>query len=140
MAQAPRTRIPYASGRHFLDAELRCWRQHSGMSLAHVVRAVHPSPDSTAKIEKVDRKPSLDAIGRRDEASSTGGALARLRRFAAPHSATQQQPAPSPSTPSVVVRAVTKVIASGAFEHEAGTMRVPWVGPRLSALPGERGR
>jgi hypothetical protein len=135
MAQAPRTLTPHASGWHFLGAELRCWRQRSGMSLAQLARVVYASPDLLAKIEKADRAASFEVIGRCDDALNTGGALARLWRFVEQHSAPREA-AQSPSTSPIVVRIVTEVIASGIVEHEAGAMRASGGGARLYALPG----
>ncbi|MDG4749928.1 helix-turn-helix transcriptional regulator [Micromonospora sp. WMMD718] len=81
MGQRPAELTPQASGRHFLGAELRCWRQQRGLSLARLAARVYLSPDLLGRMEKAERAASLDAMVRCDEVLQTGGALARLWRF-----------------------------------------------------------
>jgi transcriptional regulator with XRE-family HTH domain len=139
VAQTPRTLTPHASGWRFLGAELRCWRQRQSVSLAQLARAVYVSPDLLAKIEKADRTPSLDIIGRCDEALNTGGALGRLWRFVEQQAATQA-PEPLPLTSPVVFKVITEVVASGVAEPQSAPTALTHGKTRLYSLPGGRVR
>jgi transcriptional regulator with XRE-family HTH domain len=140
MPQTPRMLTPHVSGRHFLGAELRCWRQRCGLSLAELARAVFVSADLLTKIEKADRAPSLDIIERCDDALNTGGALVRLFNFVEHQAAMQPAPAPLPSASPVVVKIVAEIVASGAVETEAARPAVHHGGARLYSLPRARNR
>ncbi|KXK61542.1 hypothetical protein AWW66_13225 [Micromonospora rosaria] len=110
MGQRPAELRPYASARHFLGAELRCWRQQRGLSLARLAALVYVSPDLLGKIEKAERTASLDVLARCDEALGTGGALGRLRRFV-DHQKTAQPRTDGAATMSARFRVVPEIVA-----------------------------
>jgi transcriptional regulator with XRE-family HTH domain len=134
MAQASRPLTPYASGWHFLGAELRCWRQRRGLSQAQLARVVHTSPDLLAKIEKADRTASSDVMRRCDDALDTGGALSRLRNFVEGHWTTDRRE----SLTRVVITVVADVVNTEEPENRAATLMPSRT--RLYALPGGRDR
>ncbi len=136
MGQAPRALTPYVSGRDLLGSELRCWRQHRGLSLARLAASVFASADLLAKIEKADRVASLDLIERCDAAMDTGGALARLWRFVDHQVA--QAPVPA-SSGSLRITFTAEVVAAGLVEADPLPAAVTPGGARLYALPGGRG-
>ncbi|WP_428962247.1 helix-turn-helix domain-containing protein [Micromonospora fluostatini] len=112
MGQRPAELRPYASACHFLGAELRCWRQQRGLSLARLAALVYVSPDLLGKIEKAERTASLNVLARCDEVLGTGGALARLRRFVDHQTAAQPRTDASAAMPARF-RVVTEIVAVG---------------------------
>ncbi|WP_428961623.1 helix-turn-helix domain-containing protein [Micromonospora fluostatini] len=110
MGQRPAELRPHASARHFLGAELRCWRQQRGLSLARLAALVYVSPDLLGKIEKAERAASLDVLARCDEVLETGGALGRLRRFVDHQTAAQPRTDASAAMPARF-RVVTEIVA-----------------------------
>jgi transcriptional regulator with XRE-family HTH domain len=135
MGQATRPLTPHASGWHFLGAELRCWRQRRGLSLAQLARVVHTSPDLLAKIEKADRRPSPDTVRRCDDVLDTGGVLSRLLGFIERQAAIQTQ---DPLMTPIVIRVIAEVVAAERPETRTATSMPS--DARLYVLPGGRGR
>ncbi|MFI9530499.1 helix-turn-helix domain-containing protein [Micromonospora rosaria] len=117
MGQRPAELRPHASARHFLGAELRCWRQQRGLSLARLAALVYVSPDLLGKIEKAERKASLDLMNRCDEVLGTGGALARLRRFVDHQTAAQPRTDASATMPTRF-RVVTEIVAVSSVDSD----------------------
>jgi transcriptional regulator with XRE-family HTH domain len=78
MGQRPRVLVPHASARQFFGAELRWWREHRGLSQAALGGLVHTSGATVGKVEKAERRPSVDLAERADTVLDTGGVLARL--------------------------------------------------------------
>ncbi|WP_428963110.1 helix-turn-helix domain-containing protein [Micromonospora fluostatini] len=118
MEQRPAELRPHASARHFLGAELRCWRQQRGLSLARLAALVYVSPDLLGKIEKAERTASLDVLARCDEVLETGGALGRLRRFVDHQTATQPRTDASAAMPARF-RVVTEIVAVDSVDSVA---------------------
>ncbi|MFI0791596.1 multiprotein-bridging factor 1 family protein [Micromonospora rubida] len=139
MGQQPAELRPNASARHFLGAELRCWRQQRGLSLARLAALVYVSPDLLGKIEKADRTASLDVMTRCDEVLETGGALARLRRFVDHQTAAQPRTDASATMPTRFMVAMeilpVRPVDSDAAPHANSGGR-----SRLYALRGGQGR
>jgi transcriptional regulator with XRE-family HTH domain len=80
MGQKPKSLTPEASLAHYVGAELRRWRQLRGLSQRELGARVHVHGDLIAKIEKADRKPTLDLLQRCDETLATGGTLGAAYR------------------------------------------------------------
>ncbi|MFG1955473.1 helix-turn-helix domain-containing protein [Micromonospora sp. NPDC048830] len=139
MGQQPAELTPHTSARHFLGAELRCWRQQRGLSLARLAALVYVSPDLLGKIEKAERTASLDAMVRCDEALGTGGALARLWRFVDHQAGTPSGTAASAAQPTRI-RVVTEIVAVGSVGLETAPPVTNGDGARLYVLPGGRDR
>jgi transcriptional regulator with XRE-family HTH domain len=139
MAQQPAELTPHTSARHFLGAELRCWRQQRGLSLAGLAALVYVSPDLLGKIEKAERTASLDVMTRCDEVLETGGALARLRRFVDHHPATQPRTDASVAMPTRI-RVTMEIVAVGSGNLEFAPQTTNVGTPRLYTLPGGRDR
>lgn len=78
MAQAAGELQPFASKWHYLGAELREWRLLRGYSLERLGREIHVSGALLGKVEKAQRRPSKDLVGRCDGILVTDGALRRL--------------------------------------------------------------
>jgi transcriptional regulator with XRE-family HTH domain/tetratricopeptide (TPR) repeat protein len=75
MGQLPRTLNPSASARAGFGAQLRSWREHSGLSQAELGRLVHVSGDLIGKLEKAQRRPLPDLVSRLDQALAADGGL-----------------------------------------------------------------
>ncbi|WP_271190020.1 helix-turn-helix domain-containing protein [Dactylosporangium matsuzakiense] len=73
---------PHASPRQFLGAELRCWREQWGLSLAELAGRVFVSPDMLRKVEKAQRTATPDLLNACDAVLDTGGAFGRLLAYA----------------------------------------------------------
>jgi transcriptional regulator with XRE-family HTH domain len=78
MAQTPRALEPYSSLRHFFGAELRRWRTVRGLSQDEVGRRTHHSGDLIGKVEKAERRPTIELAASCDHVLATDGALSRL--------------------------------------------------------------
>ncbi|NES17293.1 MULTISPECIES: helix-turn-helix transcriptional regulator [Micromonospora] len=139
MGQRPAELTPQASGRHFLGAELRCWRQQRGLSLARLAARVYLSPDLLGRMEKAERTASLDAMIRCDEVLETGGALARLWRFVNHQTATLPARSASATTPTRI-RVTTEIVAVGSVDLGPALHETNRGGARLYVLPGGRER
>ncbi|WP_213454701.1 helix-turn-helix domain-containing protein [Rhizomonospora bruguierae] len=139
MGQQPAELRPHASARHFLGAELRCWRQQRGLSLARLAALVYVSPDLLGKIEKAERVASLDVMTRCDQVLETGGALARLRRFVDRQTARPSR-ADASATEPIRIRVVTEIVAVGSVGLETAPPMTSDDGARLYLLPGEQDR
>ncbi|MGI5245464.1 helix-turn-helix domain-containing protein [Dactylosporangium sp. CA-139066] len=81
MGQQPKELAPHESGRHFLGAELRTWRERRGLSAAQLAALVFTSSDLVLKVERAQRRATSDLIRPCDEQLNTGGALGRLLAF-----------------------------------------------------------
>ncbi|WP_433531011.1 helix-turn-helix domain-containing protein [Micromonospora sp. CA-263727] len=123
------------SARHFLGAELRCWRQQRGLSLARLAALVYVSPDLLGKIEKAERAASLDVMARCDEALETGGALARLRRFVDHQTAAQPRTDASATMPTRFMVAM-EIVPVGPVDSDTALRANRDGRPRLYALRG----
>ncbi|GIJ12611.1 multiprotein-bridging factor 1 family protein [Micromonospora andamanensis] len=139
MGQQPAELKPHASARHFLGAELRCWRQQRGLSLARLATLVHVSPDLLGKIEKAERTASLDVMSRCDQALETGGALVRLRRFVDHHPAAQPRSDASATRPTRFM-VVMEILPVGPVDSDAAPLVNSGGQPRLYALHGGQSR
>jgi len=126
MAQAPSTLTPHASPRHFLGAELRCWRQHRGLSLMQLGYAVHVSADLLCKVEKATRTPTESLLRRCDEELRTDGALTRLFAFVEHLTAEEVTPDPQP----ILIKIIAEVVHTPAEPAAMPSGRA-----RLYALP-----
>lgn len=82
MAQAPRDLAPLVSAWHFFGAELRKCRVSRGLSQRRLGALALSSGDLICKIEKAERKPTLDLARRLDAALHTGQTFQRLWRAA----------------------------------------------------------
>lgn len=138
MAQAPSLLTPHASPRHFLGAELRCWRQLRGLSLAQLASVVFVSPDQLGKIEKADRVPREDVLQRCDIQLDTGGALTRLLAFV--EQAAVQAPPPQTAAPSIVVTITAEIAPTSAIDAQRTASVDPDGGARIYAFRHRRGR
>lgn len=78
LAQPPSQLQPFESPLHYLGAEMRAWRTLRGYSLARLGSIVHVSGDLLGKIEKAQRRPTVDLIERCDQALNASGTLRRL--------------------------------------------------------------
>jgi hypothetical protein len=78
MAQPPKALTPHASGRHFLGAEIRRWREFRHLTAGELAGKVFASKAMVLKVETADRRASAELIQACDEALDTGGALGRL--------------------------------------------------------------
>ncbi|MGY3516498.1 helix-turn-helix domain-containing protein [Micromonospora sp. PTRAS2] len=137
MGQQPAELRPHASARHFLGAELRCWRQQRGLSLARLAALVYVSPDLLGKIEKAERAASLDVMSRCDQALETGGALARLRRFMDHQSVTQPRTDASATMPTRFM-VTMEILPLGPVDSDAAPLVNSGGRSRLYALRGGR--
>lgn len=110
--QAPRTLTPQASLLHYFGAELRHWRERSGLSQDRLGAQIYVSGDLVAKVEKAVRFPSATLAADVDAALGTGGALARLWPLvdAARRVEAQTSHEPAPET----AQEATREPASGA--------------------------
>jgi transcriptional regulator with XRE-family HTH domain len=127
MAQTPSTLTPHASPRHFLGAELRCWRQHRRLSLTQLGHAIHVSADLLCKVEKATRTPTEGLLRRCDEELRTDGALTRLLAFVEHLTAAEAAPAPQP----ILIKIIAEVVHASATEPAA----TPPGRARLYSLP-----
>ncbi|MFC8849927.1 MULTISPECIES: multiprotein-bridging factor 1 family protein [unclassified Micromonospora] len=139
MGQQPAELRPHASARHFLGAELRCWRQQRGLSLARLAALVYVSPDLLGKIEKAERTASLDVMSRCDQALETGGALARLRRFVDQQAAVQPRTDASATMPTRFM-VVMEILPVGPVDSDAAPSVNSGGQSRLYALHGGQSR
>ncbi|WFE38059.1 helix-turn-helix transcriptional regulator [Micromonospora sp. WMMD998] len=139
MGQQPAELRPHASARHFLGAELRCWRQQRGLSLARLAALVYVSPDLLGKIEKAERTASLDVMSRCDQALETGGALARLRRFVDQQAAVQPRTDASAMMPTRFM-VIMEILPVGPVDSDAAPLVNSGGRSRLYALHGGQGR
>ncbi|MGC4773435.1 helix-turn-helix domain-containing protein [Micromonospora sp. DT44] len=139
MGQQPAELRPHASAQHFLGAELRCWRQQRGLSLARLAALVYVSPDLLGKIEKAERTASLDVMSRCDEALETGGALARLRRFVDHPTAAQPRTDASATIPTRYM-VVVEILPVGPVDPDAASLVNSGGRSRLYALCSGQGQ
>lgn len=78
MPQEPKHLAALESAAQFFGAELRHWRHLRGLSQRELAALTHDSASLITKVEKADRRPSLDFATRVDAALGTGGVLERL--------------------------------------------------------------
>lgn len=83
MGRQSNTLTPYASGWHFLGAELRVWRTLRGLSTAELARRVNVSAALVQKVERANRTAQAELLDVCDRVLETGGALGRLYVFVA---------------------------------------------------------
>ncbi|MFD0580957.1 helix-turn-helix domain-containing protein [Dactylosporangium darangshiense] len=81
MGQQPNVLTPEVSPRHLLGAELRRWRVQRQLSAAKLASLIYVSPDLLLRIERAERRASLELIVACDAALNTGGALCQLQRL-----------------------------------------------------------
>ncbi|WP_280339732.1 helix-turn-helix domain-containing protein [Nocardia neocaledoniensis] len=78
MGQTSKRLDPSTSSAARFGAELRRFRTELGLSLAELGRSVHASGDLLGKIEKAERRPTVDLVDRLDESLGARGDLVQL--------------------------------------------------------------
>lgn len=152
MAPQPAPLTPHASARHFLGAELRRWRELRQLSSAELAGKVFVSRDLIRRVERAQRRASVELITACDDALDTGGALRRLLDYVihldqihldqihldqAPELEPLLVP-PAPPPVSILVKITAEVVPGMSEDPPGSATRAGEA--RIYAFPGGRGR